>query len=392
MSLFGLFQGNTPEAAMKKKEKARKLMDRGEEHQAMLILEKLLGGDKCPVEVSSEVRTLHADCRRKLASRNLELATSHLDAGDLEAAADFAATCLDYADDASTKDAANEIMQAIEKQQEPFGGLYHQSVTAEEADLPDDEGYAELLLEAYPAFIREAVTTKPDLKQIMVSLNRQDLETGKRIMTLPADDPAVRYFQTVFLSLSGEFDRALETCRPLIQEHLDLLDARRVADYLDLVHQADSDEPIEEIVNKVPELPVIRAAITVELKRENMEDAWELVQAGKSMMPPTRPDGGLFGLSGIIHYRRGEFPEAAEDLNTCKNLMASQGQMALPPEYALPLVDALARVDRVDEALETALHTVRAYGSTDAFAYARELAEKSSRDDLKRLVKRLENQ
>ncbi len=390
MSLFGLFGKLTAEDAEKQKRKASKQMARGNEHLALQTIDKLLHHRDCPAEIKPELRTMETGCRKSLCTRNLDLAQAHLEAGELEAAADFAETGLTYATDPETTSSAKAILEQIARQLDRSTEIYHAEEQSAATELEDDDGYADLLLEDYPPFIQDAVTADPDLKKVMIALNRQDMENCPPILDMDVSNPAVRYFQALYLSLNERFDEALSLYRILITEHLDILDAGRVAEFLELLRFAEADDAIEHLVEAVPELPVIRSAAALEAARGNLDDALELTELGKSLMPPTRPDVRLFGMTGIIQYRLKQYEEAVSSLEMFRNMMASRGQLALPPEYSLPLADALRKTERTDEALETALHTVRAYGSPEAFAMARELAPQSTREDLKDLIKRIE--
>lgn len=390
MSLFGLFGKLTPEDAEKQKRKAAKHMARENEHLALQTIDKLLNHRHCPEEIKQELRTMETGCRKSLCTRNLDLARAHLEADELEAAADFAQTGLTYATDAETRSSAKAILEQIARKLDTATEIYHAQERTAAEDMDDDDGYADLLLEDYPPFIREAVAADPELKRVMIALNRQDMDNCPPVLEMDASRPAIRYFQALYLSLNEKFEEALSLYRVLVTDHLDILDAGRLAEFMELLRFAESDDEIEHLVEAVPELPVIRSAAALEASRGNLEDALELTELGKSIMPQSRPDVPLFGMTGIIQYRLEQYAEAVSSLETFRNMMAARGQLALPPEYSLALADALRKTDRTDEALETALHTVRAYGSPEAFALARELAPQSSREDLQDLIKRIE--
>ena len=222
----------------------------------------------------------------------------------------------------------------------------------------------------------------------MAALNREDLEAGKTVLKMEPS-PAVLYFQALYHSLKKDPQTALETFRQLSSEHGDLLDDQRWTELIQLIARAKSNESIEEILDEHPSLMVIRAAAVLYMERNDMETARELMEETLESLPPHRPDPSLIALTGIWNYRMSRFEEAAEHLTKYQNLMAMSGQFTLSPEYAVPLAISLEKTGENDKALEIALHTAKIYGIPEAVELSRNLADRSSREDLKRLAEKL---
>ena len=388
MSRFGLFGKLGKKDCNKLKLKGDKLFSKGEYYLALVAYEDAVAVSDCPAEVTVPAKENIERCKSELAIHNLKLAQSHFDANDLDAAADFATTCLNYADNAEIRDKANELLEKIDAQYDQFEEVFGPDRAHQELLPEDDDAYAEILIENYPPFIRKEVEENEVLKHAMAALNRQDLESGKKILELEKS-PAVLYFQALYHSLNNEAETALETFLSLSREYPDLLDEQRWAELIELVGRAESDMPVEEILENHPYPAVVRAVITLYMGRDDMAAAEELLEESMELMSPARPDPLLFALAGILSFRKEDFEKAVEHLTRFQNMMAMSGQFTLNPEYAMPLAVALDKTGEVDKALEMALHTAKIFGIPEAAALSKSLASRSSREDLKRLAEKL---
>lgn len=388
MGLFGLFRKQGPEAAQKRLEKGNRQLEKGEWNLARLSFEETIAMQGCTEEIRSQAQALLNQSREQLAGQNLEMARSHMEAGDMESALDFIQTAEHHAIQDQTGQDAAQLKQELEAAMDASGYLYGDAADTVGDDVPDFDGYADILLEDYPPFIRDAVEQDAQLKGVMVYLNQENTVEAAPVLEME-DGPAVLYFQSLYLAQSDQIADALDRYRTLATEYGDQLDTLRWAEYIELIRRAEADEPIHEIVNQHPELPVIRSALGFHLERNELEEAKELVSMGMEIMSPRRPDALFIAQAGMVHYRTAAYSDAAEMLDAFKNMMASRGQLALNPQLALALADSLDKTGRTDEALETALHTAQAYGAEKAVEMSRSLAERSSRSDLKRRVERL---
>ncbi|RLE21722.1 MAG: hypothetical protein DRJ08_05150 [Acidobacteria bacterium] len=388
MSRFGLFGKLGKKDCNKLKLKGDKQFSKGEFYLALVAYEDALAVSDCPAEVTVPIRENIKVCKAKLTSHNLELAISHYDAGDYDTAADFATTCLDYAEKSEMKDAARKILDDIDKQFDQFETVFGPDKAEQELLPDDDDSYAEIIIANYPPFIQQEVQENEALKYAMTALNREDLDSGKVILDME-DSPAVLYFQALYHSLNEDAATALKIFRQLSLKHPDLLDEQRWAELIGLIARAESDESVDEILENHPYPAVIRAVITLYMGREEMEAAGELLDESMELMSPSRPDPLLIGLAGIYHFRLGQFDKATKYLDNFKNIMAMRGQFTLSPEYAIPLAISLEKTGQNDEALEMALHTAKIFGLPEAIELSRNLASRSSREDLKKLAEKL---
>jgi len=388
MSRFGLFGRLGKKDCNKLKEKGDKKFSRGEFYLAIVSYEDALAVSDCPAEVTVPVQENVKICRAKLAAHNLDLAKSHFDAEDLDAAADFATTCLNYAENEHIREEAREILDKIDQKFDQFEEVFGPDKAQHELLPDDDDAYADILIENYPPFIRKEVEENEELRHAMAALNREDLEAGKTVLKMEPS-PAVLYFRALYHSLNKDPQTALETFRQLSREHGDLLDDQRWTELIQLIARAKSTESIEEILDEHPSLMVIRAAAVLYMERNDMDTARELMEETLESLPPHRPDPSLIALTGIWNYRMSRFEEAAEHLTKYQNLMAMSGQFTLSPEYAIPMAIALEKTGENDKALEIALHTAKIYGIPEAVELSRNLASHSSREDLKRLAEKL---
>jgi len=388
MSRFGLFGRLGKKDCNKLKEKGDKQFSRGEFYLALVAYEDALAVSDCPAEVTLPVRENVNVCKMKLAAHNLDLAKSHFDAEDFETAADFATTCLHYAETTEIRAAAEEILNGIDKHYDQFEEVFGPDKAEHELLPDDDDAYAEILIEHYPPFIRKEVEENEALKHAMAALNRQDLETGKAVLDLKAS-PAVLYFQALYHSLNQEAETALDIFLRLSREYPELLDEQRWAELIELIARAESSESIDDILENYPFPAVVRAAITLFMGREDMDAAGELLEESLEFMSPSRPDPLLIALAGIYHFRGEHFEKAVEYLTNFQNIMAMRGQFTLSPEYAIPMAIALEKTGQNDKALEIALHTAKIYGIPEAAELSRNLADRSSREDLKKLAEKL---
>lgn len=388
MSRFGLFGKLGKKDCNKLKLKGDKQFSKGEFYLALIAYEDALAISDCPAEVTVPVRDNIKVCRSKLATHNLDLARSHFDAEDLDTAADFATTCLNYADDSETKETALGILDKIDRQSDQFETVYGPDKVEQELLPDDDDAYAEILIENYPVFIRREVEENEELKHAMAALNREDLETGKAVLDLE-DSPAVLYFQALYHSLNKDAATALEIFLRLSREHPDLLDEQRWAELIELIARAKSDVSIDDILENYAYPAVIRTAITLFMSRDDMNSAGELLEEGMEIMSSSRPDPHLIALAGIFNFRQEQFEKAVEYLTGFQNMMAMRGQFTLSPEYAIPLAFALEKTGQNDEALEVALHTAKIYGIPEAVEQSKSLASHSTREDLKKLAEKL---
>ncbi|NOY22988.1 MAG: hypothetical protein GXO70_05700 [Acidobacteria bacterium] len=388
MSRFGLFGKLGKKDCNKLKLKGDKQFSKGEFYLALVAYEDALAVSDCPMEVTVPVRENIRICKTKLASHNLSLAQSHFDAKDFDTSADFATTCLNYAENPEIRAAAEDILNKIDEHYDQFEEVFGPDKAEQELLPEDDDAYAEILIENYPPFIREEVEKNKALKHAMAALNRQDMEAGKAILEMEIS-PAALYFQALYHSLNNDAKTALETFRSLAGKYPDLLDDQRWAEFVELIARAESDEPIDEILDEHPSLIVIRAAATLYMARGEMDKAKELLEETMEALPPHRPDPQIIALTGIWNFQMEHFEDAAEYLTKYKNIMAMRGQFTLSPEYAIPLAVSLEKTGQNDEALEMALHTAKIYGIPEAVELARSLAGRSSREDLKRLAEKL---
>ncbi len=388
MALFGLFGKPGPEAAAKRFAKAKQQIEKREWNLARLALEDLLEIDSCPPETRAEAQQLLNESCEKLAVQNLDMARSHMEAGDIDSAMDFLQTADRYAVHADTRSATEKLKIELESGLDNAAFLYGDQAEQIEEDVPELDAYADILLEDYPTFIREAVDQNEHLKTLMVLLNQEKPDEAEAIMEIE-DEPAALYFQAVYLAQQDRIPEALDRYRKLVSEFGDLLDTLRWAEFIELVKRAQADEDIHEIVNQNPEMPVIRSALAFHMERNELEEARELVEMGMTIMSPRQPDAAFIAQAGLVHYQSEAYSEAVDMLDSFRNMMASRGQLALPPHLALPLADSLDKTGRTDLALETALHPAQAFGTEEAIELSRKLAERSSRDDLKKRVSRL---
>ncbi len=388
MSRFGLFGKLGKKDCNKLKLKGDKQFSKGEYYLALVAYEDAAAVSDCPSEVTVSVNEKILECKLKLAIHNLQLAQSHFEAEEYETAADFATTCLQYATDDKTRQTAQHILDEIDKQYDQFETVFGPDQAKQELLPEDDDAYAEILIANYPEFIQKEIQENDALKYAMAALNREDFEKGKAVLELE-ESPAVLYFQALFYSLKKEYKAALEIFMRLSRNHPDLLNGPQWAELIELIARAESDEPIDEILENHPFPAVIRAAVTFFMGKEDMNAAGELLEESLESMPPNRPDPLLIALAGIYHFRLEEFDKAAEYLTRFQNLMAMSGQFTLSPEYAIPLAISLKRINQNDEALEIALHTAKIYGIPEAIELSRSLAGLSTREDLKRLAEKL---
>ncbi|NOZ14070.1 MAG: hypothetical protein GXO69_10590 [Acidobacteria bacterium] len=388
MSRFGLFGKLGKKDCNKLKLKGDKQFSKGEYYLALVAYEDAVAVSDCPSEVTVRIKEKIEECKLKLARHNLQLAQSHFEAEEFETAADFATTCLRYVTDEKTRETARHILDEIDKQYDQFEAVFGPDQAKQELLPEDDDAYAEILIANYPEFIQREIQENEALKHAMAALNREDFEKGKAILELE-ESPAVLYFQALYYSLKKEYTTALEIFLRLSGKYPDLLDGPRWAELIELIARAESDEPIDEILENYPFPSVIRAAVTFYMGREEMDAAGELLEESLEAMSPNRPDPLLIALAGIYRFRLKEFEKAVEHLTRFQNLMAMSGQFTLSPEYAVPLAISLEQTGQNDEALEIALHTAKIYGIPEAIELSRTLAGKSGREDLKRLAEKL---
>ncbi len=388
MSRFGLFGKLGKKDCNKLKLKGDKQFSKGEFYLALVAYEDAIAEPDCPEEITVPIRENIRICKSNLAAHNLKLAQSHFDAEDYETAADFATTCLNYADDDKVRSDAEEILKKIDEQYDQFETLYGPDKTEQDLLPDDDDAYAEILLENYPPFIRNEVEKDESLKHVMTALNREDLEEGAKVLNLN-ESPAVLYFQALYHSLNRDASAALERFLRLSEGYPDLLDDPRWAELIELIARAGADTKIDGILDEHPSPVVIRAAVRLYMEREDMDTAKALLEETLDALPPHRQDPYLIALTGIWHFQMKDFVNTVDYLTKFQNIMAMSGQFTLSPEYALPLAIALEKTDENDKALEIALHTAKIYGIPEAVALSKSLAGKSERDDLKKLAERL---
>ncbi len=388
MALFGLLGKPGPEVARKRFLKGKQQLEKQEWNLARLTMEDVLEIESCPPEIRTAAEQVLQESCEKLARQNLEMARSHLEAGDVESAVDFFQTADRYAIHSETRAAAEKMRQELDSRMDNSSFIYGNEGEPLDEDLPEPDAYADILLEDYPAFIREAVDNDGELKSVMVLLNQEKPAEAESVMDMD-ESPAVLYFQALYLAEMDRIPEALTQYRKLVTEFGDQLDGLRWAEFIELVKRAEADEDIHEIVNQHPEMPVIRSALAFHMERNELEEAMDLVTMGMEIMSPTRPDAAFLAQAGLVHYQSGSYREAADMLDSFRNIMASRGQLALPTHLALPLADSLDKTGRTDLALETALHAAQAFGTEEAIRLSRELADRSTRDDLKKRVSRL---
>ncbi len=386
MSLFGLF---------KKKDcayytqKGEKLFQKGDFYNALINFDKAIEAG-CDEKTRSEIESKIAECKKRLAIKNLEMARAYFDAEEFDEALDFAETCLKYAIDEEIIKEASEIVKEIEMGEvEVVRGEKREYVYE---DVDDDE-YFVIISEQYPDFIKNEIEKNEQLKKICIAINRGELENAAEIEHLP-QSPATDYMKVLYFSLKEEYEKAFDFFKPLFDSKKEEFSEAMLCEYLELLRRLDkSDEMVEEVLAIGSDMvDVVKLGASIYLERGNIERSEELVEYGFEIMDKLNPDRELIATAGLLYFQKKEYQKCVDYLGNLKNMYARMGYFVFPSNMAIPLAYSYSQLGRYNEGLELLLHLIKETKDKDAIKLAEKIAEKSDREDLKKQLKYLVEQ
>jgi len=383
MSLFGLFKEKDCDYYLKK---GKKFLEKEDFYNALINFEKALE-KKCYEKTEKEIREKIELCRKNLAEKNLELARAYFEAGDYDEAIGFAETCVKYAEDEEMKKEAEKIIEEIEKGEIDFGVGRKRDYVYE--DVEDDE-YFEIISGSYPDFIREDLEKNGELKEICIAINRGDIEKASKIENFEKS-LAADYMKALYYSLKENYEKAFEFFNPLFEENGKNFSEAMLVEFLELIRKLDKgDELIEKVLEAGGEyLDVVKLAASIYLERGNVERSEELVNYGFEIMDKFNPDEELIATAGLLHFTKKDFQKCVDFLGNLKEVNARRGYFVFPSQLAVPLAISYSQIGKHDEAFELLLHLLKEEKDPEVIKLAKQIAEKSRREDLKKQLKYL---
>ncbi len=383
MSLFGLFKEKD---CTYYKQKGEKLFEKGDFYNSLVNFEKALEKG-CGEGDISEINLKIAECKKRLAEKNLELAKAYFEAGDFSEALGFAETCVKYAIDDSVMQQAKEIVREIElgeaevKRGEKNGFVFE--------DV-EDEGYFEIISGNYPDFVKEELEKDETLKKVCININRGNIEQAEDIENYKKSH-AADYMKILYYSLKEEYEKAFELFKPLFEEKKEEFTEAMLCEYLELIRVLEKDDDlIEEVLDAGEDsVDVVKLAASIYLERGNIERSEELVQYGFEIMDKLNPDRELIATAGLLYFQKKDYQKCVDFLGNLKEMYARMGYFVFPSNMAIPLAYSYSQLGKHNEGLELLLHLIKETKDEDAIRLAQNIAEKSDREDLKKQLKYL---